>query len=207
MDVSAGQAPATVDAEQSAPSGLVRLGHLLGRRRRSRVGVQQDPVQELVGDLARLATGTVREDDECEPLRGHAADRAVETACTAVVVDDTASSPLFDPPAEAVDDRCAIAQLPRCEGLAERFATPWPLPTTAPSDPGFDRQRYWRGPTWVNINWLMADQAGFDVVEPTLRLLDREGFREYFDPLTGEGLGARDFSWSAALALDWLADV
>jgi hypothetical protein len=30
------------------------------------------------------------------------------------------------------------------------------------------------------------------------------GFREYFDPLTGAGLGARDFTWTAALALDWL---
>jgi len=47
--------------------------------------------------------------------------------------------------------------------------------------------------------------VGIDIVDRSLELLDREGFREYFDPLTGEGLGARSFSWSAALALDWLA--
>ena len=35
-------------------------------------------------------------------------------------------------------------------------------------------------------------------------LVARAGFREYFDPLTGEGLGARDFSWSASLILDVL---
>jgi len=36
-------------------------------------------------------------------------------------------------------------------------------------------------------------------------MLDRvrtAGFREYFDPLTGAGHGADEFSWTAALALD-----
>jgi hypothetical protein len=28
--------------------------------------------------------------------------------------------------------------------------------------------------------------------------------REYFDPLTGEGRGSEDFSWTAALVLDRL---
>ena len=28
--------------------------------------------------------------------------------------------------------------------------------------------------------------------------------REYFDPLTGEGLGADEFSWTAAVLLDIL---
>ena len=57
----------------------------------------------------------------------------------------------------------------------------------------------------MNVNWLMSGHAGLDVVGRSLELLDRQGFREYFDPTTGEGLGALDFSWSAALALDWLA--
>ena len=38
-------------------------------------------------------------------------------------------------------------------------------------------------------------------------LVARAGFREYFDPLTGEGLGARDYSWSASLILDVLEHV
>jgi hypothetical protein len=33
--------------------------------------------------------------------------------------------------------------------------------------------------------------------------MERRGFREYFDPLSGDGLGADDFSWTAAIALDW----
>jgi hypothetical protein len=38
----------------------------------------------------------------------------------------------------------------------------------------------------------------------TLGLVEQGGFREYFNPLTGEGLGAHGFSWSAALTLDLL---
>jgi len=40
----------------------------------------------------------------------------------------------------------------------------------------------------------------------TVDLVRRSGFREYYSPLTGEGLGAGDFSWTAALVLDHLAD-
>ena len=28
----------------------------------------------------------------------------------------------------------------------------------------------------------------------------REGLREYYDPRTGKGLGAKDFAWSALVA-------
>ena len=36
----------------------------------------------------------------------------------------------------------------------------------------------------------------------TARLVGK-GFREYFDPLTGDGLGGGHFSWTAAIALYW----
>ena len=90
---------------------------------------------------------------------------------------------------------------------------PYPVPTHDLRDATFDRRRYWRGPTWVNTNWLVwigALRAGrADVArtvrESTLELVERSGFREYFDPLDGTGRGAHDFSWSAALALNMLA--
>lgn len=89
-------------------------------------------------------------------------------------------------------------------GVDARYRTPWPLPSTAPQDPAYDPRRYWRGPSWINTNWLLAPFVGGDVAERSLALMEREGFREYFHPETGEGLGARDFGWSAALALDWM---
>lgn len=90
-------------------------------------------------------------------------------------------------------------------GLDRHFSVPWPLPTTAPDDPAFDPIGYWRGPTWVNVNWLLDGPLGGRLREPTMELIERRGCREYFDPLTGDGLGADDFTWTAAIALDWLA--
>ena len=90
-------------------------------------------------------------------------------------------------------------------GLDRDFSTPFPLPTTSSSDPAFDPVGYWRGPMWVNVNWLMDAPLGGRLRERTLELVEQHGSREYFDPLTGAGLGADDFSWTAALALDWLS--
>jgi hypothetical protein len=39
-----------------------------------------------------------------------------------------------------------------------------------------------------------------------LRLVHDSGHHEYFHPVTGEGIGAPAFSWTAALTLDLLAD-
>ena len=35
-----------------------------------------------------------------------------------------------------------------------------------------------------------------------LRLVSEQGFREYYDPITGTGLGGKNFSWTAALVID-----
>jgi glycogen debranching enzyme len=76
----------------------------------------------------------------------------------------------------------------------------------------FDRRRYWRGPVWANLNWLLArglrqhglaEQAS-RLETTTLALAERGGIREYFDPLTGSGRGSDDFSWTAAVLLDIL---
>ncbi len=87
------------------------------------------------------------------------------------------------------------------------------VPTTAKSSPAFDPRRYWRGPVWVNTNWLMIQglrHYGYTaqadaLAEQTLALVDAAGFREYFDPRDGSGYGTDGFSWSAALTIDLLA--
>ena len=90
-------------------------------------------------------------------------------------------------------------------GLVERFDTPWGVATTAPSAPEYEPRRYWRGPVWISVNWLLADALGADHIAQTLALVAEGGMWEYFDPASGEGLGTDQFTWTAALALDLLA--
>ncbi|NUP44096.1 MAG: hypothetical protein HOY76_45495 [Streptomyces sp.] len=76
----------------------------------------------------------------------------------------------------------------------------------------FDPYRYWRGPAWFNVNWLLerglrqhgaADRADA-LRSAALDAAVSSGFAEYVDPYTAEARGTRDFSWTAALALDLL---
>jgi glycogen debranching enzyme len=91
-------------------------------------------------------------------------------------------------------------------------AAPWPVTSASKSSPAFDARRYWRGPVWVNVNWFLVrglEQAGLSaeakqLAALTVDLVSRSGFVEYYEPTTGEPLGARDFSWSAALTIDLL---
>jgi glycogen debranching enzyme len=90
----------------------------------------------------------------------------------------------------------------------------WPLPpSTSPAELRFHPRSYWRGPTWPVINWLLwwsLLRAGEEERAERLRRISLEqlasgGFGEYFDPYTGEPLGSTRQSWTAAVALDWLA--
>jgi len=85
------------------------------------------------------------------------------------------------------------------------------FPTTKPGIAGWEPKRYWRGPAWAIINWLLidglkrnghADEAE-ELRKSTVTAIETEGFAEYFDPVTGEGCGGLGFSWTAAAYL-WL---
>jgi glycogen debranching enzyme len=83
------------------------------------------------------------------------------------------------------------------------------VPTVAPDDPAFDGKRYWRGPIWCIVNWLLADGLGRHGLsteaealrEGTANLLRERGFAEYFDPTDGTPCGGFGFTWTAAAAL------
>jgi hypothetical protein len=92
------------------------------------------------------------------------------------------------------------------------FLTPVAPPSVAASEPSYEPggsrgpiRRYWRGPTWVNSSWLIwlglqrlgYREAAERLASGVIGAVEREGLREYYDPRTGAGLGARDFAWSA----------
>ncbi|QGF25253.1 glycogen debranching protein [Raineyella fluvialis] len=91
-----------------------------------------------------------------------------------------------------------------------RFPLP---PTVSPDDPGFRPRTYWRGPTWPFLNWLLTwalarrgDRAlAATWRDATLELLGDGAFGEYYDPQTGQPAGSHDQSWTAAVAIDWIA--
>ncbi|MCS7206895.1 MAG: trehalase family glycosidase [Dehalococcoidia bacterium] len=89
----------------------------------------------------------------------------------------------------------------------QAFWAPYPLPTVSMAEPSFAPDMdwlLWRGPTWMNTNWFLVkalrrhgyrDEADA-ITEKSVALVEREGFREFYNPLTGKGMGAHDFGWT-----------
>lgn len=108
------------------------------------------------------------------------------------------------------------------ERVAKRLGDPrdfggrFPVPSVSRANPAFAPspafgKLLWRGPTWINTNWYLAramrrngrEAAARRIEDASLALVEQSGFREHYNPDTGEGYGAEDFSWSA-LVLDML---
>ena len=97
----------------------------------------------------------------------------------------------------------------------QEFNPPYPVPTVALNEPTFlpsppiiaAEPIIWRGPTWINTNWYLVKglrKHGFEkeaknLVEKSVDLIKKSGYREFFNPFTGEGYGAKDFGWSTLI--------
>lgn len=97
---------------------------------------------------------------------------------------------------------------------ANKFNTKVPLPTLAADDAKFDPMKgYWRGPVWLDqfyfgIEGLRryglekeAEMLTTDLWANADGLLADGEIRENYHPITGKGLNAANFSWSAAHVL------
>lgn len=85
------------------------------------------------------------------------------------------------------------------------------LPSLEAGSRAYDHRRYWRGPVWLVVSYMVAQglaeqgQAEWAerIREDSARLIELSGFYESFSPETGEGSGGPDFSWTAAMWLAW----
>ncbi len=95
----------------------------------------------------------------------------------------------------------------------DEFWGPCVIPTVARNDPHFDLEKMWRGPVWVNINYIFIEalrQVGEHaladaLLEKTLTLIMAQpGIFEYYNAETGESpaTAAEAFGWTAAVFID-----
>jgi len=181
---------------------------------------------DALADLAVLAGRPDRADDHrADADRSRAGlDRCWDPARGACLdLDQVADRPVACDTIAGFAPLIAGCDAARAARLAGRLAGPsytgarglrWRVPpTTAVDDPAFDARSYWRGPTWPVVTWLLwwgLERAGHHGQAAGLRFaavdqLRASGCSEYAEPFTGEPLGSRAQSWTAAVALDWLA--
>ena len=85
-----------------------------------------------------------------------------------------------------------------------------PFPVVAYDEPTYGADKWWRGPTWINVAYLMIqvlDKLEYRDEAQTARerlyaILIADGdLREHFDSQTGAGLGAYEYGFTAAICL------
>lgn len=89
----------------------------------------------------------------------------------------------------------------------------YPVPSVALDDPKYDPRAMWRGPTWVNVNYLLIEGlqlSGYPDLARELRrrtldlISGQDDIYEYYHPETGENPpgAASIFGWSSAVFID-----
>ena len=160
---------------------------------------------ERRGLFLDVARGNLSHEDRTDPVSD--GDRRIRTSTW------SALAPLALPDLPAEIGRRLIS-----EHLLDqrRYWLPFPPASVSAEEPTFDprkwkepfRRLYWRGPTWINSSWLLwmgllrlGHEA--EAMEMATRLsgaVVKQRLREFYEPYSGEGLGAKEFGWSSLIA-------
>jgi glycogen debranching enzyme len=98
----------------------------------------------------------------------------------------------------------------------KEFWSPYPIPSVSMDETSFgpltSTRLIWRGTSWVNTNWFIAnglEKHGYislakKIARKTIELVVKFGFCEYYDPFNGHpGKAMKNFGWST-LAIDFI---
>ncbi len=87
------------------------------------------------------------------------------------------------------------------------FRSRYGIRSVSKKEPSYRPDGFWRGPIWHAPQWFIykglraygfKDEAAY-VKSAMYNNVDSSNFREYFDPETGEGYGAKHFTWGTLL--------
>ena len=109
-----------------------------------------------------------------------------------------------------IDNNRADAIAARIENLGKRVK--YLIPSHDPDVEGYDGARYWRGPSWLIVNYMISDgllrdghaEVAKRIIEDSMELIRVGGFAEYFDPMNGAPCGGPHFTWTAAMVIEFL---
>lgn len=93
----------------------------------------------------------------------------------------------------------------------ETFRSSFGVRTVSKKEESYRPRGFWRGPVWFAPQWFIYHgllSYGFSeeaewIRDTTHALVQRNGFREYFNPETGKAYGAHNFTWGG-LVLDMI---
>ena len=90
------------------------------------------------------------------------------------------------------------------------------MPTVSFDHPKMNALGYWRGSVWLNVAYFAIKglydygfkQISLDIRNTLLEWIDRDQtIHENYNPITGEGKCASDFSWSCVFAMEMILEI